>query len=135
MTKELKRAILMLRNSQERLARWRSYSSSRHLMYGNQSPLWSVASEERAVKDALDRLWGVQSREETMNSIVWQPDPHRPSRSNEFANTAMGQYKIKKRAGRLILTRDGMVIGIHSSITDLRRIAEFDLISRSNNRG
>lgn len=63
-------------------------------------------------------------------TILWQPDPHRPSRSNEFANTSVGQYTIKKRAGRLILRRDGMVIGIHSSITDLRRIAEFDLSHR-----
>lgn len=55
---------------------------------------------------------------EPNGDLRWQPSGSAPAQN----------YKIEKRRGRLILRRDGLVIGLHQSITDLQRLAENDYL-------
>lgn len=57
----------------------------------------------------------------------WTPSQNAISPEDIEAHTPSGIYSITKRKRRLILRRNGMVIGIHSDPPAIRRLAEADL--------
>lgn len=57
----------------------------------------------------------------------WLPSHNAISQEDVEAHASAGIYSIVKRKRRLILRRNGQVIGIHSDPPAIRRLAEADL--------